>query len=356
MRFIFQDRSYSISEMLAGESTWLTESWQQAIVETIRMWYDEDKTMAIFTSGTTGTPKKIYLDKVCMKASAMMTIRYFDLRAGMTAHLGLPAQYIAGRMMIIRAILGDMDLICVAPSSTPILGNTQRLDFCAMTPLQVELSLDDPDSQLDRVSLLLIGGAPVSPYLRQRLQALTTRCYQTYGMTETITHIAVMQLNGADAGDYFETLPDVAISVDDGQLVINAPHLNAANIRTTDRVELLGDQRFRWIGRSDHIINSGGIKLQPEVIEAKLKSLIEDPFIILGVDDDLLGQCIVLVIQGSVYSVDQMADLQKGMTSNLDRFEIPKKTYFVNELKKTKTGKIIRNSKMYPLHATLDRH
>ena len=284
-----------------------------------------------------------------MLASASKTIQYFDLESGMNMHLGLPAAYIAGKMMIIRALVGDMNLICVPPSSTPLYGLTTAIDFAAMTPYQVQASMDCEESDLNLITKLIIGGAPVSPFLKKEIQGLRAQCYMTYGMTETITHIAVQQLNGEGASEYFELLDGVKMSLIEGNLVIEADHLGKEKILTTDRVELIDAKQFKWLGRSDFVINSGGIKLHPESIEAILSDLIADPYVVLSQAHATLGQCPILLIAAPEYSQLGLQDLDSSMKLILNRYEIPKKTYFVRELKTTSTGKVKRDVQLYDL-------
>jgi len=349
MKFIIQNKSYAEGQLMQLEDQFLSEPWIIDIIETIRDWRSETDKVIVKTSGSTGKPKPIALSKESMIASAKKTIGYFELKQGMNMLLNLPAGFIAGKMMVVRAIVGDMNLICVPPSKTPISGMKVNIDFAAMTPYQVQSTLSDADSNIDQIEKLIIGGAPISIQLRQKIKTLTTRCYMTYGMTETITHIAVQPLNGEGASDYFELLEGVTISTKDGNLIIEAEHLEDKHIVTNDQVEILDDAKFRWKGRSDFVINSGGVKLHPESIEAKLSKLIGAPYLILGEKHETLGQCIALIIATPQYNAPALKKLNDDMKLILERYEIPKKTYFVDELKTTTTGKVKRDIKLYQL-------
>jgi len=349
MKFIINKKSYDEDQLLQLDVDLSRESWITDIIQAIREWRSASDIVVVNTSGSTGKPKPISLSKKSMTASAQKTIQYFELRKGMDMLLNLPAAFIAGKMMVVRALVGDMNLICVPPSSTPLRGLNSNIDFAAMTPYQVQSTLSDSNTNLDYVQKLIIGGAPISTQLRHEIKLLKTRCYMTYGMTETITHIAVQQLNGETAADYFEVLEGVAISQSDGNLVIKAEHLEDDHIVTNDQVEILDPKRFKWKGRSDYVINSGGVKLHPESIETKLSALIKEPYLILSQNHESLGQCVILLIATPHYDQEALKKLYSDMKLILDRYEIPKKTYFVDELKTTTTGKVKRDIKLYQL-------
>ncbi|MFT4566838.1 MAG: O-succinylbenzoic acid--CoA ligase [Saprospiraceae bacterium] len=349
MKFVIYNKHYTKDELLEKEDEFLGDRWILDIICTIREWESSDTDVIVRTSGSTGAPKLISLSKKSMRASALKTIDYFELEKGMNFHLSMPAAYIAGKMMVVRAIVGGMNLLCVPPSSTPFRDLTSTVDFAALTPFQVQSTINDTKSNFFLIKKLIIGGAPVLPYLRKQLEGLRTLCYMTYGMTETITHIAVQGLNGIDASDYFEVIKGVNISEEDDNLIIEADYLSNFKIVTNDKVEIVDSNRFKWIGRSDFVINSGGIKLHPETIEGKLSDFINDPYVILSQVHETLGQCAILLIAGSRYSDQVLERLNSNMKIALDRYEIPKKTYFVKELKTTSTGKVKRDVKLYDL-------
>ncbi|MBO0323389.1 AMP-binding protein [Muricauda sp. CAU 1633] len=304
-------------------------------------WTSEKPTLEVFTSGSTGKPKKIALLKEHMVNSAKATGAYFGLAPNHTALLCLPCSGIAGKMMLVRAMVLGLQLDYVEPSSTPLSTNEKAYDFVAMVPLQVQSSLE----HLDRIKIVIIGGAPVDITLRSKLKNLPTQCYETYGMTETITHIAVKRM-GDGSIDYFETLPNVTISVDARDcLVINAPKVLNDQIVTNDVVELAGENQFKWLGRYDSIINSGGVKLIPEQIEKKLSSIINSRFFVAGLPDAVLGQQLVLVIEES--QVDSEVLLSKiKKVKGLHKYEVPKKVVALKPFIETKTGKIHRKKIM----------
>ena len=297
-------------------------------------WASDRPTLEVFTSGSTGKPKKIVLRKEHMVNSALATGEYFKLQPKHSALLCLPFMGIAGKMMLVRAMVLGLHLDYVEPSSTPLKNNEKQYDFAAMVPLQVQNSLE----QLPQIKTLIIGGAPVSPKLKVKLSTISTMAYETYGMTETITHVAVKRLE-KDSDGYFKVLPDVKISVDSRDcLVIEAPKISDNPIKTNDVVERVSDTGFRWLGRFDNVINSGGVKLIPEQIEAKLSKIIPGRFFVTGLPDETLGEKLVLVIEGNIVS-DQLL-YQVKLLKTLGRFEVPKEIKSIETFKETPSGKI----------------
>lgn len=295
----------------------------------ILQWFDSNDYVLLMTSGTTGAPKEIKLDKQAMIASAKATGVFFDVPAKSSALLCLPTRYIAGKMMFVRALTLGWELDFVEPSSKPLQDNTKEYDFVGMVPLQVENSLE----ALHNVRKIIIGGAKVNPVLADKLKHLETEVYETYGMTETITHIAAKK-SGALT---FTTLPHVAISCDErGCLVIEATGICEDKIITNDVVELIDNHHFEWKGRIDNVVNSGGVKLFPEQIEEKLACYIPYRFFVIGKEDPVLGEKLVLVIESAPYSLSEDA------FQSLSKFEKPKEIQFVPEFEETPTGKILR--------------
>ena len=313
------------------------QAFEQTIGDFLLAWASPQPYMEIFTSGSTGTPKKIVVQKEAMVHSARATGAYFDLQPSHTALLCLPCSGIAGKMMLVRAMMLGLHLDYIMPSSTPLQTLEQSYDFVAMVPLQVQNSL----VQLDQINILIVGGAPVSPTLKVALQNISTRVFETYGMTETLTHIALKPLN-QQTPDTFETLPGVAISTDDrGCLVIHAPHIAEGDVVTNDLVALVSDTRFRWLGRYDSIINSGGVKLLPEQIEAKLSTLIPSRFFVAGLPDTILGQRLVLLVESEPESPEPLLQNIKALET-IHPYEVPKAVFFIPDFVETSTGKIHR--------------
>ena len=306
------------------------ESYEKPLGIFILDWFDPKPYLEMNTSGSTGAPKIIRVDKQAMVNSAIATGDFFDLQPGKKVLHCLPTDYVAGKMMFVRAFILGLDMEFVAPSSHPLEGVKGSFDFCGMVPLQAKNSMKD----LHRIKKLIIGGAKVNKSLEQELVEVPSQIYETYGMTETITHIAAKRV-GETA---FTVLPNVKITTDDRHcLVIDAHKISTETIKTNDLVDLVSDTQFIWKGRFDNVINSGGIKLIPEQIEEKLASSISNCFFVYGQADELLGEKLVLYVEGESMPIDE------SIFEVLDKYEKPKEIVFIPEFKRTATGKVIRD-------------
>lgn len=343
-QFKFNGQSFSKSHLSEIAYSLVKEGkpFEKPLGDFMLDWFDAKDTIMVNTSGSTGTPKPIRLKKRYMANSALATASFFKLKAGDTALLCLPTDYIAGKMMLVRAMVLGLELDVVEPTSHPLQHMSKPYDFCAMVPLQAEQSLP----RLHQLKKLIIGGAPVPHRLQQELSNTTALCYETYGMTETITHIAAKQLNGfkdnLEYQDVFKVMENVAIRSDGrGCLVVDAPKVSDASVRTNDLIEILDQDTFKWLGRYDNIINSGGIKLQPEQIESKLATVLGTRYFIAGVPDPALGEKLILVIEGQ----EDKENVLKGIRSlkSISKYEVPKSVYFVPKFIETTTGKIQRS-------------
>ncbi|MBC7524129.1 MAG: AMP-binding protein [Flavobacterium sp.] len=309
------------------------EDFEKPVGDFLLDWFDPKSYIEMHTSGSTGIPKTIRVDKQAMVNSALATGDFFELVAGNKALHCLPVKYVAGKMMLVRAMILGLDLEFVAPSLNPMLHNEYDYDFAAMVPFQAQNSINE----LKRVKKLIVGGAKINATLEKQLMKLSTQIYETYGMTETISHIAAKRV-GEKA---FTVLPNVTISYDDQNcLVIHAPRISEEVIETNDIVELVNENQFIFLGRIDNVINSGGIKLIPEQIEEKLAGKIEQRYFISSVEDKELGEKVILVIEGTAYQID------KSIFDCLDKYEKPKKIIFISKFKETGNGKIIRGSSL----------
>lgn len=318
----------SIKELVA-----YSEKELPAVHEFFTEWFSNRKYLTVYTSGSTGKPKAIRLLKEHMINSALATAKYFELNDNVSALLCLSPSYIAGKMMLVRAIVSGWNLDVIEPTSHP-LEKRKMYDFTAMVPLQVYNSL----ANLHKVKTIIVGGGAVSKTLQKDLINVRPKMYSTYGMTETVTHIAVKklsQLNGIT--NYFEALPGITLEEDDrGCLVINAPNISKKQIITNDLINLIDDKHFCWKGRFDNVINSGGVKILPERVEDKLGSVIEQRFFISSIKDDALGEKVILIIEGKkIKNIDYSA---------LDKYERPKEVFYINKFKETKSGKISRKT------------
>jgi len=317
--------------------------WQQSLYQFIQEWLDDRDVVSVQTSGSTGTPKKIQLLKTAMVNSAKMTGRYFHFQQGQTALLCLPCSYIAGKMMVVRAFVWGLDLKLVEPVGNPMETIKQSVDFAAMVPLQVAKMLEKTPEKAALLTQLIIGGGKVSERLNEQLQTLSVQCYATYGMTETITHIAIQKLNGPDKTLTFHALPEVSLSLDDRDcLVIDAPAVAKEQVVTNDIVRLVTPTQFEWLGRFDNVINTGGVKVFPEQIEKKLDQIVKTRFFINYLADEILGQRVILIIEDKPWSLTQQAGFKTKMYKVLSKYEQPKQLFFVEEFIETPTKKVQR--------------
>lgn len=302
-------------------------------------WIDNKDSIEVTTSGTTGIPQKVWVKKQHMVNSALATAKYLNLKAGNTALCCLPADFIAGKMMIVRAMVLGLDLECVEPTSMPMLQTPKSFDFVAMTPMQASKSLDE----LWRIKKLILGGSAISEDLEEKLQKAPCQVYATYGMTETVSHVAIRKVNNRKTSKKtYKAMPHVSFEQDERNcLVINCFKVADHEVITNDVVELLSETEFIWQGRFDNVINSGGFKIFPESIESKLVGHIKDRFFIWHEKDEILGERAVLFIEGKEENYPNLIEkLQKD--KHLLRYEIPKRVYFLPKFEKTDTGKIQR--------------
>lgn len=322
------------------------EAYEAEVGKFLLDWLDSSKVVEVKTSGSTGEPKKIQLHKEQMRNSAHATGNFFKLKNGTKALLCLPATYIAGKMMLVRAMVLGWELDLVPPKSNPLDNLYKLYDFCAMTPFQLDNSL----SRLHLIRKLIVGGGPVSPRLKKLVQDSQTKVYETYGMTETITHIAARRINPKKDKENierpFKLLPNISISTDERDcLVIDAPDVAEGPIVTNDVVEIVTYKKFYWKGRVDNAINTGGIKIYPEEIEKKLQPFIRHRFFVAALPDDVLGDKLVLFVEAD-FSEEKLNTLSKKIkaTGDLKNFEIPKKIFLIEKFEETKTGKIHRQN------------
>jgi o-succinylbenzoate---CoA ligase len=326
--FKINNTSFSEKELIvyANKLSKSDLEYENHIGEFLFNWLDETDFVLVKTSGTTGKPKEIRLLKSSMIASAKATNQFYDLKENHDALLCLSAQFIAGKMMLVRAMVSGMNIDFIAPNAEIILN--KRYYFVAMVPLQAEKSL----LFLDKIDFLIIGGAPISNTLNEKLLATNCNVFETYGMTETITHIALKNIKNP----YFKTLPGITIGINEDNCLYANVHYIKDTIQTNDIIKLYNENQFEWLGRADNTINSGGVKIQPEEIENILKQHIPHEFYISYLPDEILGQKIVLIVEAKQFSIDF------NQVLGLSKYQIPKKVILVDVIEKTLNGKIIR--------------
>lgn len=320
------------------------------IEEFIGQWHDASSTVEVRTSGSTGIPKVLHVEKRRMLASARATCDFLGLRPGDFALLCMSVDYIAGKMMVVRSMERQLRLLVVPPSSHPLSSaklddeTLQRIDFAAMVPLQVHESLQVPHERkiLGKIRHIIIGGGPLDPAMEQELRSFDNAVWHSYGMTETLSHIALRRVSGSDATPWFTPLPGISLTTNDENcLVIHAPHLCSQVWTTHDVVELeQGTQRFKVLGRIDNVINSGGIKIQMEQVEQTLSPYIHRPFIITKRPDAKYGEIVIMLFQGTPADI---AEVEAVCRQHLPKYACPKRFLTVDTLPLTPTGKPARH-------------
>ncbi|SEK42130.1 O-succinylbenzoic acid--CoA ligase [Aquimarina amphilecti] len=320
------------------------EVYEQEVGNFLLDWLNDKDYIVVKTSGSTGKPKKIKIYKQHMINSALATGAFFKVKEGTTALLCLPSTYIAGKMMLVRAMVLGWKIDLVPPKTNPLDTVYKQYDFCAMVPLQ----LDNSINRLHLIKKLIVGGGTVPENLKELVQGIKTKIFETYGMTETITHIAARRINPKkkDKKDakYFKALPNITLSIDERNcLIIKAPQLNDTTIITNDVVELKTYKKFNWKGRYDNVINSGGVKLYPEEIETKLQLLIGHRFFIISIPDNALGDKAILIVERDFdITVEETLTDAISNLKILSKYEIPKEIHFLSQFIETDNGKVQR--------------
>lgn len=313
-------------------------SFYAQLADFLAEWFDGTDRLTVHTSGSTGTPKELLVEKRRMMNSARMTVSYLGLRTGDTALLCMPLQYIAGKMVVVRALVAGLNLLPVPPSGHPLAGLAESPVFAAMIPMQVFNSMQIPAERgkLMEVRQLIIGGGAIDDALAAALQPFPHAVWSTYGMTETLSYIALRRLNGAEASGWYTPLAGVTLTADsEGALIIQAPAVNPDMLATNDLVELDAQGRFRVLGRKDNVINTGGVKVQIEQVEAVLRSYLTFPFVITSVPDIKFGERVVMLVEG----VSASHPLLGKALAALPPYWRPKQVIRVDALPVTGTGK-----------------
>lgn len=324
-----------------------SNKFETKVLDFIKEWFSDSKMVKIQTSGSTGNPKIFEVEKSKMLNSADMTCQFLGLEKGNLALICLPIEYISGKMMVVRSISAKMQLEIVTPSLNPLQDIDKTIDFCAMTPLQVENSL----GKIHLIRNLIIGGAAVSETLKKKIweslktseknlnRTSETKIFETYGMSETLSHIALRQIFPV-TDEWFSVFGGIDISLDQrGCLTISAPKLNADVLYTNDLVEINHKRQFRFLGRIDNVINSGGAKIFPEELEKLVKQHIENEVVFLGLDDEQLGQKLTLVIEGAE---SDAVNTELSAINYKKSFYKPKEIIFVEQIPRTENGKVNR--------------
>ncbi|WP_329905300.1 AMP-binding protein [Porphyromonas pogonae] len=335
-------RDYSANEC---QTAFLARGYE-SLTEFLGKWFDGRDSIEVKTSGSTGAPKTMVVKKKRMMNSAMATCSFFGLSAHDRVLLCLPLDYISGMMMVIRALVAQLDLYYVQSSSHPLdtdfTGNPD-FRFIAMTPMQLScaMSVKKEEEKLNRSGIILVGGGQIPLSLEQETDRLQCKVYSSYGMTETLSHIALRKVNGSDKSKFYSPLPGVKLTLSkDDTLIIDAPHINQ-NILYTNDVALLNDNNtFAIVGRRDNVINSGGIKIHPEKIEEQLKDIVTTNFALTSVADEVLGERLVMLLEKAAQY--DLVDLKLQIKAQIPSLYAPKEIYAVQAVPMTETHKINR--------------
>lgn len=313
--------------------------------EFVSDWQSDSPTLLVHTSGSTGKPKPMLVEKRRMEASARITCGFLGLRAGDTALLCMPLDFIAGKMVVVRSLVWGLQLVAVEPSGHPLKGLTESPTFAAMVPMQVynSLKVEEERRLLRDIKHLIIGGGAINRDMAEALRGFPNAVWSTYGMTETLSHIALRRLSGAEASEWYEPFDGVGVTTSaDGCLVIDAPAVCAQPLVTNDIAEIAPDgRRFRIRGRRDNVVCSGGLKLQIEEMEARLQPHLNVPYMISKRPDDKFGEAVVLLAV-----TDDMESVCEVCRKHMPRYEQPRYFLAVSELPMTPTGKPARAEAM----------
>lgn len=321
-------------------------AWTSDLLSTIEPLSTGSGDLPVHTSGTTGSPKAMVVSAHDLMASARLTEKAFGLTEGDRCLLCLPCEFIGGKMMVVRAMVSGLDLHCIDPRGGVLrnLRTRDRFRFTAMVPMQLHTALQhDGQRVAQQFDTILLGGGPVSGELVQRLSDLPVRVVLGYGSTETVTHVALRDLNGPDVADHFTAIGDVSFGYgSDDRLIVRTPHLSTKEHVTNDIVEPIDERRFRWLGRSDHVILSGGRKIHPERLEAMTAGVIGYPHFFAAAPDERLGQCVVLVVETGDPSGRVPAQVMGGADGLLLPHERPRRVLAVESFTRTASGKVER--------------
>ncbi|SMG12729.1 O-succinylbenzoic acid--CoA ligase [Marivirga sericea] len=346
----FNSIKYSIADFI---NTYKSSSDKpiHTILSFLKEWRSDSSYISQKTSGSTGRPKIIKISKSQIKASALSTLNTLDLTAGDHALLCINPEYIGGKMMIARAIIGKLNLSISPIVSNPLQGfaTTEAVDFFSFVPYQLEKILDETPNKiefLNNSTAIILGGAPVSEILANKIKSTIhdAKVYSTYGMTETVSHVALKHINSAKS-EAFKALKNVTFSTDNRDcLRIHAPAISGQDqLLTNDVVKLLSPVEFDWLGRYDYVINSGGIKIHPELLEKEIAEVFEinkifNRFFIFGLPDEKLGQSMNLLLEGNM----EEPNLYNLLKEHLPAFHAPKNIFSVSAFSETESGKINR--------------
>lgn len=362
-----QGFSYSRQQLLDGACQTPSSATACHVVDFCRQWLTGQETFALQTSGSTGHPKTLHVTRTQMATSARWTGQALGLQPGDPALVCLATQYIAGMMMLVRGLELGLPLTVIDPVSHPLATGPQHGEtwaFTAMVPLQLQATLQGTAAErarLNAMQAVLIGGAPISMALEEALQVVQAPLYHTYGMTETVSHIALRRLNGPQRSAHFVPFQGVHLGLDPrGCLTITSVLTGGETLVTNDLVDLQPDGTFQWLGRLDNVINSGGVKIHTEQVERALEAWLltyeagrysSRRFFVGALPDERLGQIVVALIEGPPWATREVVTtaLHTALQPTVARYALPRRIYFVPQFCTTLTGKIDRSATLRTL-------
>lgn len=332
------------------EELYELDSSYEPIVRFVRNWLSGDDTFQFRTSGSTGAPGMVEIKRSQIQASVNATASFLKLQKSDQILLCLAPNYVASIMMAARGLILDLDVHVVKPSADPLAGlNQQRIDFASFVPYQIYHIIEAGRlEELGKIKNVLIGGAPISDEAFRQISSLPNASYMTYGMTETVTHIALMRITGEPGEATYHTLPNLAVGVNEHDcLWVKGAVSRDRTIQTNDVVSFSDEGRFRWMGRRDFMINSGGVKIHPEqverVIEVMFKALnLTNEFYLFGAPDELLGQKLILAVEGPEPINCLLDKINPAIKSQFGKYHQPKDVRYVTGFERTASGKVKR--------------
>ncbi|UZR95084.1 AMP-binding protein [Chondrinema litorale] len=364
MPHIYIQNNRYFYDKLSDVETKINADYTNAILGFCKKWIENTDTFELHTSGSTGKPKTIQLKRFQLTHSASLTNHFFKLNSSDHFLVCLNTKMVAGMMMLVRGMLANASITVVKPQGNPLahLPHDTTCNFVALVPLQLENILlkgtEKDKKNLNNMKAVIIGGGPVSDSLQELILQLDCPVYHTYGMTETVSHIALKKLNHKDRSDYYQALDGVEIKTDEREcLMIRSTVTENEWIVTNDRVLIENDNQFKWLGRIDFVINSGGIKVQPEIIEKKIDKLFKEhgiynAFFTTGTADNTLGEKVTLIIEGKLPETFAESTLAEQLKQVCSKYEVPRQFFYIEKFAVTESGKI--NRKATIRHLNLD--
>ncbi len=310
------------------------------LLESLQNWFKPNPFLEVKTSGSTGQPKLIQVSKEAMLQSARLSLNTLGLKRGITSLLCISPKYIGGMMHVVRAMINDMTLVIGSLSRNPLSNLDTKIDFTALFPIQIESELQNPSGKqkLEAIDTIIIGGAKLNVNAQELIKNFSNNVYACYGMTETLSHIALKKIsqNAEDQG--YTPLEGITLNLSQkGTLEILAKHISPTAIQTNDLVEFDKNGRFKLLGRLDNTINSGGLKINLEEVEEIISTYIHQDFALSYYEDETLGQALALLIMGN-----NITNLENTLKENLPKYKVPKKIIYCQAIPRTENGKIKR--------------